>query len=189
MRKKYLFAIVIILMICITGCSNSSSNLEEYLNTGTLIDSKAKDIMPTLDNLPEYDNIEYKYTHKSILFFESNSVALIVNYDDNTFKVEKNKLDEQYIFLDRKIKSDYDESKYYIPEYEFSVESYDFRVIDKNGTSNTDFPKSFGMIGISEEKKSIAYLYFYDGDLDYIAEENEKNPMANFVKEYFKYKF
>ena len=45
------------------------------------------------------------------------------------------------------------------------------------------------MIGISEEKKSIAYLYFYDGDLDYIAEENEKNPMANFVKEYFKYKF
>jgi len=40
-----------------------------------------------------------------------------------------------------------------LPEYEFSVESYTFRVIDENGTSNTDFPKFFGMIGVSEEKK------------------------------------
>ena len=64
MRKKYLIVIVIIFMLCITGCSNSSSNLEEYLNTGTLIDSKAKDIMPMLENLSEYENIEYKYTHK-----------------------------------------------------------------------------------------------------------------------------
>ena len=83
----------------------------------------------------------------------------------------------------------FDKNKYYIPEYEFSVDNYDFRVIDKNGTNNTIFPKSFGMIGVSEDKKSIAYLYFHDGDLDYIGEENEKNPMANFIHEYFEYNF
>ena len=189
MRKKYLIVMVITFILCITGCSNSSSNVENYLNSGTRIDSKAKDIMPELEDLPEYENIKYKYTHESMLIFESHSVALIVGYDDNTFESEKEKLDEQYTFLDKKIKSNFDESKYYIPEYEFSVESYNFRVIDENGTSNTKFPKFFGMIGISEENKSIAYLYFYDEDLDYIGEENEENPMANFVKEHFKYNF
>ena len=189
MRKKYLIVMLITFILCITGCSNSSSNVENYLNSGASIDSKAKDIMPELEDLPKYENIEYKYTHKSMLIFESHSVALIVGYDDNTFESEKEKLDKQYTFLDEKIKSDFDKSKYYIPEYEFSVESYDFRVIDEKGTSNTEFPKSFGLIGISEEKKSIAYLYFYDEDLDYIREENEKNPMSNFIKEYFKYDF
>ena len=189
MRKKYLIVMVITFILCITGCRNSSSNVENYLNSGTSIDSKAKDIMPELEDLPEYENIEYKYTHVFLLIFDSRSVALIVSYDDNTFESEKKKLDEQYTFLDKKIKSNFNESRYYIPEYEFSVESYAFRVIDENGTSNTEFPKSFGMIGISEEKKSIAYLYFYDKDQDYIGEEDEENPMANFVKIYFKYNF
>lgn len=44
------------------------------------------------------------------------------------------------------------------------------------------------MIGIADEKKSIAYLYFYDYDLDYIENDNE-SPMVNFVKKYFKYDF
>ncbi len=189
MKKKYLIVMIIICIICITGCTTSSSDIENYLNTGTTIDSNAKDIMPELDDLPKYEKVKYKYTHKSLLIFESQSVALIVNYDDNTFESEKDKIDEQYTFLDKKIKSSFDESKYYIPEYEFSLKSYDFRVVAKNDTSNTEFPKSFGMIGVSEDKKSIAYLYFYDSDLDYIGEANEKNPMANFVRKFFKYKF
>lgn len=95
MRKKYLIIILIVFVLCITGCSKSSSNIENYLNSGTTIDTN----------------------------------------------------------------------------------------------SNIKFPKSFGMIGTSEEKKSIAYLYFYDFDLDYIGEKNERDPMANFVKKYFEYDF
>ena len=45
------------------------------------------------------------------------------------------------------------------------------------------------MIGMSDEKNSIAYLYFYDSDLDYIGDEEDSQPMASFVKEYFKYDF
>lgn len=189
MKKKYLIVMVIAFILCITGCSNSSSKIDNYLNTGKTIDSNAKDIMPELEDLPEYEEIQYRYTHKSLLIFESDSVALIVKYDDNTFESEKKKIDEQYTFLDKKIKSSFDESKYYIPEYEFSLRSYDFRVVDENDTSNTEFPKSFGIIGVSEDKKSIAYLYFYDSDLDYIGDEDEKDPMANFISKYFKYRF
>ena len=189
MRKKYLIIILIAFILCITGCSKSSSNTEDYLNSGTSIDSNAKDIMPTLDDLPEYQNIAYKYTHKSMFIFESHSVALIVNYDDKTYKSEKDKLAEKNIFLNKKVVFNADESKYIIPEYEFAINSYNFKVVDGNEKSNTQFPKSFGMIGTSEEKKSIAYLYFYDTDLDYIGEKDDKYPMANFVKEYFKYDF
>lgn len=189
MRKKHLIVILIAIALCITGCSKSSSNIEDYLNSGKTIDSYAKDIMPILDELPEYQNVEYKYTHKSMFIFESDSVALIVNYDDSTYKSELDEVAEEYIFLDSKIDSDIDESKYIIPEYEFSVNSYNFKVVEGDGEDNTQFPKFFGMIGISEEKKSIAYLYFYDMDLDYIGEKNDKNPMANFVNEYFDYDF
>lgn len=45
------------------------------------------------------------------------------------------------------------------------------------------------MIGTSDKKKSIAYLYLYDYDLDYIGEIDEKSPMSNFVKENFKQDF
>lgn len=52
-----------------------------------------------------------------------------------------------------------------------------------------NFPKSFGMIGISEEKKIKAYLNFYYEYIDYTGEENEKDPIANFIKKYYKYNF
>ncbi|MTI67986.1 MAG: hypothetical protein FH753_15495 [Firmicutes bacterium] len=188
MKKKYIIIILISFVLCFTGCSKSSTNIENYLNSGSLIDLNAKDIMPNLNDLPKYQNITYKYTHKSIFIFESDSVALIVNYDDKTFKKEKEKLAKKYIFLDQK----YDLSAYeseVIPEYEFTINSYNFNVVVGKGKDNTQFPKSFGMIGISEEKKSIAYLYFYDMDLDFIGEKNDRYPMANFVRKYFQYDF
>ncbi|MTI71875.1 MAG: hypothetical protein FH751_16625 [Firmicutes bacterium] len=187
MSKKYKIIILIVFVVCFTGCSKSSSNIENYLNSGSQIDLIAKDIMPNLDDLPEYQNITYKYTHRSIFVFESDSVALIVNYDDKTFKREKQKLAGKYIFLDENYDLNDYESEDIIPEYEFTINSYTFKVVV--GKDNTQFPKSFGMIGTSEEKKSIAYLYFYDMDLDYIGEKNDRYPMANFVKKYFQYDF
>lgn len=191
MRKKFFIIILSTFILCITGCSKSSSNIDDYLNTGTMFDTNAKEIMPNLDNLPKYESIKYKYTNKSAFIFENYSVALVVNYDDKTYKSEKDKLVEKYIFLDHKVEYDFDEGLYIIPEYKFSINSYTFKVVAgiENSYTNTEFPKSFGMIGTSEENKSIAYLYFYNIDLDYISEAKEKDPMANFVKHYFDYNF
>ncbi|GAA0181135.1 hypothetical protein SH2C18_37090 [Clostridium sediminicola] len=189
MKTKYLFIVLISVLLCITGCNKSSSNIKNYLQTGTKIDSNAKEVMPNLDDLPEFQNISYKYTHKSMFIFESDSVALIVNYDDETFKSEKDKLADNYIFLDEKVNFDHNENNYIIPEYEFSINSYTFKVVAGDEKSNTQLPKSFGMVGTSEDKKSIAYLYFYDADLDCIGEKDDKNPMADFVNYYFKYDF
>lgn len=186
MRWKYLIIILITCALCITGCvrSTSNSNIKEYLSSGTPIDSNAKDIMPDLNDLPKYHDIAYKYTHKPLAIFSSDSVALIIKYDSKTYESEKDKLKEKYIFLAQKSDFNSNESKEIIPEYEFSINDYSFKVVAGNEKDNTEFPKSFGMIGTSDEKKSIAYLYFYDDDLDYIT-----GSMADFIREYFEYDF
>ncbi|MDL4839868.1 hypothetical protein [Aquibacillus rhizosphaerae] len=162
--------------------SDTSTDIEDYLNTGTNIDTRARDTMPALDNLPEYEDIEYRYTSKTMLLFQSNSVALIVTYDDKTYTKEKEKLAENYIFLTKKLNTS-------IAEYEFSVNSYIFNVVKGNEKDHTHFPKSFGMIGTSDEKQSIAYLYFHDFDLDYIGNEGDSSPMTDFVNQHFDYDF
>lgn len=171
-----------------TGCSKSSTDINHYINNGRDIDTDVKDFMPDIEDLPEYKNISYKYNNKSIILFASDAITLVAEHDEETYENEKEKLTKIYSFLKRKVVSDADERKYYIPEYEFSINSYDFKIVDENNNYNGEYPKSFGMIGTSDKKKSIAYLYFYDTDLDYIENDNEK-PMANFVKEYFEYEF
>ncbi|MFR5172590.1 MAG: hypothetical protein ACLTD6_15570, partial [Clostridium paraputrificum] len=76
-----------------------------------------------------------------------------------------------------------------IPENEFKVNSYTFRVASGNESYTADYPKSFGMVGTSDDKKSIAYLYFYDSDLDYISKKDNRTSMLEFIKEHFDYDF
>lgn len=189
MKKKYFFIFIIILTLIFIGLSKlNATNIKKYLNNGTKIDTYAKNFMPSSEDLPKYKDISYKYNHFSIVLFETEAITLVVNYDEETYEKEKEKLTEKYKFLDHKVVSNFDKSKFYIPEYEFSIDNYDFKVADSKDNYEADYPKSFGMIGISDEKKSIAYLYFYDGDLDYI-KNDENSPMADFVKKNFKYNF
>ncbi|OPJ65821.1 hypothetical protein [Clostridium chromiireducens] len=188
MRKRYLVILVIVLILSFAGCSKSSTNIKTYLNSGAKIDTYAKDCMPAIDDLPKYRDISYKYNYVSTIMFETETITLNISYDEETYENEKKKLTEKYKFLNQKFVSNFDESKYYIPEYEFSMNSYNFKVVDQNGDYKAEYPKSFCIIGTSDEKKSVAYLYFYDFDLDYI-EEYGDNPMANFVQKYFKYDF
>jgi hypothetical protein len=189
--KKFLVLIpvvlisVVLIIFFLIGLDKSDTNIENYLNTGKQIDVCAKDVMPDLDNLPTYKDIDYKYTNRSMFIFESDAIVLLVTYDDETFKNEKAKLEEKYTFLNEN-----SVKKTVIPECEFSINSYNFRVVDSNGKDNTFFPKSFGMIGTSDENNSIAYLYFYDFDLDAISLDDDDSPkMSEFVKNYFKYDF
>ena len=62
--------------------------------------------------------------------------------------------------------------------------SYVFQVLEGDG-----YPKSFGMIDTSDELERIAYLYFYDFDLDIIGEPDDNNRMSKFVESYFDYEF
>lgn len=194
MKKKYFFIIVIItliifLFLSLTVLKKANKTDEpKYLDSGNRIDTYAKKFMPAIEDLPTSQAVSYQYNRASIIIFETETLTLVVKYDEEIYKKEKEKLTEKYKFLDHKVISDYDKEKYYIPEYQFSINNYKFKVADESDSYKAEYPKSFGMIGISDEEKSIAYLYFYDYDLDYI-QSDEESPMAGFVKKYFKYDF
>ncbi|MBE1556863.1 hypothetical protein H4683_003989 [Filibacter limicola] len=51
-------------VLLLTGYSRISTDIDEYLNTGTAMDTDAKDVMPSLDELPTYRDIDYRHTQK-----------------------------------------------------------------------------------------------------------------------------
>ena len=175
--------VMIIFALLLTGCGKTSTDINEYLNTGTTIDAEAKDVMPVLDDLPTYRAIDYRHTQKKMFLFEANSVVLVVEYDTQTYESEKGKLAEDLAASKLESASETTDNTSRTNE-EFSLNSYVFRVLEGDG-----FPKSFGMIGTSDEHQRIAYLYFYDFDLDTIGEPDDSNRMSKFVKNYFDYEF
>ncbi|MGM9972981.1 MAG: hypothetical protein ACI33K_02925 [Clostridiaceae bacterium] len=188
MRNKYLLILCIFLILGFTGCSKSNTDIKQYLNSGNIIDKPAKEFMPSIENLPKYKAISYNFNSNSKIFLKSEAITLVVQYDGETYEKEKERLTKAYKFLEEKAASDPEEIRYYVPEHEFSISNFDFKVADNNHNYKADYPKSFGMVGTSDMKRSIAYLYFYDSDLDSIEDDTEE-PMASFVKEYFKYEF
>ena len=170
-------------ILLLTGCGRTSTDIDEYLNTGTAMDAEAIDVMPTLESFPAYKSIDYRNTQKKMFLFEANSVVLVVEYDEQTYDSEKGKLDQDYTFSNMDTTSETIDGASR-PNDEFTLNSYVFRVVEGNG-----FPKSFGMIGTSDEFQSIAYLYLNDFDLDKIGDPDDRNRMASFVKSYFDYDF
>ncbi|MFQ8923831.1 MAG: hypothetical protein ACLR60_18250 [Clostridium paraputrificum] len=128
MRKKVFSIVLIILSFCFMGCSKSNSNIDEYLNSGEVIDNFAKSFMPSIEKLPESKSVEYRYTNNSIIISQSDSIALVVSYDNLTY--EKEKLKEQYTYLDKPV---YDSDLDYISKkdnrtsmLEFIKEHFDY---------------------------------------------------------------
>lgn len=130
--------------------------------------------IPNVDKLPKYKDIVYQNHYEQILFFYSEYTEMIVEYDEETYLKEKNNLEKEYVFGD-------DDNK--LPKKYFSIGSYKFRVVQKYKDLECYFPKQFGIVGTSDNKKSIAYLSFKDMDLDSI------DNMEDFVKDYFRYNF
>jgi len=167
------------------GYKMQDRNIAHYLSRGQKIDTFAVDVLPDLDSLPEYEKINYQYyIHRYI--FMTETVLLVVMYDQPTYEAEKEKLDETYTFLDHAVLSGYG---FLIPKYEFSINTYEFRIVEEEGSDHIRYPKHFGLIATSDEKNSIAYMYFADQDLDHISIDGEEEPMKKFVKKYFKYRW
>ena len=76
---------------------------------------------------------------------------------------------------------------YTLPEPVFSLGTFHFRVLAQSTENALDCPKRIGIIGLSDAKKSIVYLFFSDADLNYISEGRTKGEMAKLVQTYFAY--
>jgi hypothetical protein len=158
----------------------------ESRKTGTYGFPVVQGMLPALDELPEYVNIDYQYRRVRYFIFTSQTIRLVVTYDDETYEQEKAKTDEKD-FLNHALKRSADANNYLIPEHEFFIGSFYFRVLDNmyydiGNSYGLGYPKQIGIIATSDETNSVAYLYYYNFDRDSVG-----GSMEDFVKKWFRY--
>ncbi|GHT68375.1 hypothetical protein FACS1894110_15760 [Spirochaetia bacterium] len=184
--------LVFSLCMCFTGCFTSiRSSKTDYVKRRSE-SSVSQNVLPDLNNLPPYKKLNYQYRWILRIIFVSETMRLVVTYDEETYQKEKTNINNLK-FLKNPVPweshFDNDEKLYLLPEHEFNINSYNFRVLEADEDNGFNYPKRIGIIATSDMKKSIAYLYSDDFDLDYIGENNAKNAMVKFVKENFKYRW
>ncbi len=180
--KIGLFMLLIVaIIISPLACSKESEDISRY--DADVKQYKAENFMPALDGLGESADVDY-YIRMDEGFFPNYSLRLIVTYEEAEFLAQKERLETAYAYLDAP-QRDFLDRDFTMPVTEFSTAGFDFRIVK---LEDTDYPKFFGMVGISDEKCQIAYLWQYDPDLDYIceADEDPNAKMIEFVKENFK---
>ncbi|MGN1032166.1 MAG: hypothetical protein ACI4PU_01780 [Intestinibacter sp.] len=151
-------------------------------------ETKDFSFMPKLEDLPEYKDIFYQYTKGQAFVFGQKTFTFVIEYDEDVYDKEKARLSEYYEFYDIGERDQflYDRG---IPENQFLVNSYNFKIMKSYKEESFYHPNDLGMIGTSDKKHSIAYLY-YINYMHFDVEENwGTNGMANFVKHVFKYDF
>ena len=183
---KKIIAMIITVMIALTLCSciKTDNNIDNYVDD--IKAYEASSFMPNLDNIGKYNDVEY-FSRKDESIFPEYSIQLIVKYDEEEFLKEKEKLNTAYTYLDVPQKADFDDTVYTIPIEEFSAAGFDFKIAK---FEDTVYPKNFGMVGTSDEKFEIVYLWIYAPDLDYICEtnRNEIKEMNEFIEYHFSLK-
>lgn len=135
-----------------------------------------------LDELGNYTDIDYQYSQKThMLLFPSQSSVLDLTYEEEEYKKQIEQIENTYTFLNEPIK---DEDLYLISQNEFTIGNWNFKVCLNNEYLDFYYPGDFRMIAFNNAEKHIAYLDFYDSDLDCVDQN-----MAEFVNEYFNYNF
>ena len=196
LTKLALFCIVYVVFInTLNFCTKEKINIlygigvevtgvERYFE-----ETKYFSFMPKLEDLPKYKNVFYQYTKGESFIFGENTFTFVIEYDEDIYKKEKARLYEDYEFYDVGEKDQFLYERG-IPENQFSVNSYNFKIAKSYKKEPINYLFSdLAMIGTSDEKKSIAYLYYTNYMHINLAEDREEDVMANFVKDTFKYDF
>ena len=100
------------------------------------------------------------------MFFISQIYTLKTSYNSENYLLEKQKILNKYTFRNKvPVLNTEEKSK----KTEFEIDTFNFKLLNI-----INYPKEIIFIGFSDEKKQIAYIYFFDTDLDYIPETFEE---------------
>lgn len=123
--------------------------------------------LPQLKELEPYKDYRFDYTAKAEAFFQSHAYILIVSYDDETYLHRKAQLEQDYTYLTDTFEGK-DESGGHQPQ--FDLDGFHFRAVKSEEWDYAEVKYMF-FIGTSNSRNEIAYIYYYDQDLDYIASD------------------
>lgn len=170
------------------GIVTTSKNIDEF---DTYLEKVpyANEFIPDYRiDIGNYSQVQFGYK-KTSTFFQSEGITLIASYDEVTYVSEKQKSLEKYYFLEEPVVRG---ENYIFPVTTFEYEGYTFKIAPKRDywTSGTLTCKSFMMLGHNDLESKIAYLYFYDIDIDYLASVSDSkgvidNCMPKLIKDYY----
>ncbi len=164
-KSKVLVILLLFCLLCSCLCSCSktySSTKEEDYESYLYEICFAELYMPKIDSLGNYESIFVGRKTPGDAFFNTNdSIALIVQYDFESYDYEFARIIESYRFLA--------EVQEYIEDVEAIVDGFNFKIVNGGnyfeGSAIGDFVldgNSILIIGYDEINYRVAYLYHYD---------------------------
>ena len=165
-RNSIVLVFVICFSLLLSSCSNQCTSIGEDGYSSCLNEIQYANIhMPRLSDLGEYEDILIKRKDTNrILWADTYTITLIVQYDELVFIDVKEKIFEQYAILE--------EYNSKLLDIEADVNGFDIRVVKKEecitGDNGYYYPKYFLMIGVNNATNQVAYLFHHDFDLDTI---------------------
>ena len=163
-----------IILVCAFGfcflCQGIGGNTEFDVYKGVEKIIAYNESLPPEDNYlyietegyGEFEDIVH-YHYLSTGLFVQHSETKIIKYNDENFKKETERINAEMSFYEKAV----DDSD---PVPVFTVEGFDFRLEE---IENHWYPKDMFFVGINKETKEIAYVKFYDDDLDSVWDFSE----------------
>lgn len=123
--------------------------------------------MPTEDELGEYDEAEfYRSTRKLVIFIEECD-TLICRYDEEAYYREKANVEKRLSFEHDIIRGKYDEKGH---EPVIALEGFNISFLEFNEYPALSYPSQMVFVGFNDESYEIAYICYYDQDMDMISD-------------------
>ena len=173
MRK--LLSILLLLVVFLSGWMNFRMVRKLWTPTdhdldAALSESQALgDFLPDTALFPKPEGVSFTKVHHRGLF--AHDCYLLRVEGDGNFEAARRDITARYTYLEESPVDVF--GTVTIPTMEFAVGTYQFRVVTTEDPY--DYPKFFGMIGVSEQEQTVLYLWYSDQDLDFIED------MAQFV--------
>ena len=167
MKKKIIIVITLVALLCSTVFvvhhffigSWSSNNINRYIKL-----TEDKSVLPKIEDLGKYNEIEFKYYRKNMLMFFSDAYILKVSYDSEGYQQEKDKFLQNYVYETETLT----DHGGYDKEPSFEMDTYNFKMLSYKNYEIQSYPHEMVFIGFSDEKNKIAIVHYYDFDMDYI---------------------
>lgn len=157
----------------------------------------AEEGLPSLDEIGDYTEVLFGYrkvVDSHVMGFVSYGLSLFVDYDVSQYSSAKQFSESHYNFITVPIIQD--DGDYTFPVAEFSYDGYEFKIaytsasVYRSTKEEHIYPKSFTMVGFDDKNNSIAFLYYYNFDLDVLCfkddeEEYKNGRMQKLIEEEF----
>ena len=126
--------------------------------------TELKTILPMIENLGSYTDIEFRHYQKNMFIFSSDAYTLKVTYDAENYQNEKENFLKKYVYEKDKL-SDYGGDN---KDPDFEMDTYSFKMLSYDNYKLQAYPHEMVFVGVSDERQEIAIVYYSDSDLDFI---------------------